>query len=178
MLELDHKKAERQRIDAFELWCWRRLFKEIKLVNPKGDQYWIFIGGADAEVETTILWPPDVKSWLTGKDPDAGKDWGQEERDDRDGWMASSTQWTLSLSKLWEIVKDRGAWCVAVHRVTEDPDTTKQLNDKDSSMYLRVAKRCIGNLLSKTSGYKRQLVLYLELFCKLEIFLSFIEISF
>ena len=55
-------------------------WKEIKLVNPKGNQSWIFIGRTDAEAEALILWPPDVKSWLTEKDPDAGKDWGQEEK--------------------------------------------------------------------------------------------------
>ena len=61
------KKAERQRIDAFELWCWRKLLspfvcKEIQPVHPKGDQSWVFIGRADAEAETPILWPPDVKN--------------------------------------------------------------------------------------------------------------------
>ena len=54
--------------------------KEIKLVNPKGNQYWIFIGRTDAEVEVPKLWPPDAKNWLTGKDSDAGKDWRQEEK--------------------------------------------------------------------------------------------------
>ena len=72
------KKAERWRIDAFELWCWRRLespldWKEIQPVHPKEDQSWVFIGGTDVEAETPILWPPDGKNWLTGKDPDAGK---------------------------------------------------------------------------------------------------------
>ena len=61
------KKAEHRRIDAFELWCWRRLLqsldcKEIQLVYPKGDQCWVFIGRTDAEAETPILWPPDAKS--------------------------------------------------------------------------------------------------------------------
>ena len=81
------KKAERRRIDAFELWCWRRLLiessldcKEIQWVHPKGDQSWVFIGRTDAEAEAPILWPPDAKSWLFWKDPDAGKDWGQEEK--------------------------------------------------------------------------------------------------
>ena len=55
--------------------------KEIKPVNPKGNQSWIFIERIDAEAETPILWPPDAKSWLIGKDPDAGKDWGQEEKE-------------------------------------------------------------------------------------------------
>ena len=54
--------------------------KEIKPVNPKGNQPWIFTGRTDAEAEALVLWPPDAKSWLTGKDPDAGKDWGQEEK--------------------------------------------------------------------------------------------------
>ena len=85
-----------RRIDAFELWCWRRLFRvpwtceEIKAVNPKGDHSWVFIGRTDAEAETPILWPPDVKNWLIWKDPDAGKDWRQEEKgtteDEMVGW--------------------------------------------------------------------------------------------
>ena len=68
----------------------------IQPVHPKGNQPWIFIGGTDAEAETPILWSPDVKSWLIWKDPDAGKDWGQEEKESRgwDGLMASLTQWT------------------------------------------------------------------------------------
>ena len=79
------KKAEHQRIDAFELWCWRTLenpldCKEIQPVHPKGDQSWVFIGSTDAEAETPVLWPPHAKSLLIGKDPDAGRDWGQEER--------------------------------------------------------------------------------------------------
>ena len=80
--------------------------KEIKPVHPKGDQSWVFIGMTDVEAETPILWPPNEKSWLIWKDPDAGKDWGQEkEGDDRgwNGWMASPTQWT------WVWV-DSGSW--------------------------------------------------------------------
>ena len=79
------KKAECWKIDGFELWCWRRLLGapwtcKIKPVNPKRNQPWIFIGRTDAEAETPILWPPDAKNWLIGKDPDAGKDWKQEEK--------------------------------------------------------------------------------------------------
>ena len=89
------KKAEHQRIDAFELLCWRRLLspldsKVTQPVHPKGNQSWIFIGRTDAEAQTPILWPPDVKKWLTWKDPDAGKDWRWEEKgsteDEMVGW--------------------------------------------------------------------------------------------
>ena len=89
------KKVEWWRIDAFELWCWRRLFecpldcKEIQPVHPKGDQSWVFIGRTD-EAETPMLWPPDVKSCLIGKAPDAGRDWRWEEKgtteDEMVGW--------------------------------------------------------------------------------------------
>ena len=80
------KKAKLRRIDAFKLWCWRRLLKspldckEIQPVNPQGNQSWIFIERTDAEAETPILWPPDAKNWLIWKDPDAGKDWRKEEK--------------------------------------------------------------------------------------------------
>ena len=78
------KKTEHRRIDTFELWCWRRLSRvtwPARRSNQSilGDQSWIFIGRTDAEAETPILWPPNVRNWLTGKDPDVGKDWGQEE---------------------------------------------------------------------------------------------------
>ena len=80
--------------------------KEIQPVHPKGNQSWIFIEGTDVEAETPILWPPDVKNWLIGKDPDAGKDWRQEEKGMTgwDGWMASLTQWT------WVWVDSRSWW--------------------------------------------------------------------
>ena len=80
------KKAERQRIDASELWCWRRLLLRVlwtarrsnQSILPKGNQLWFFNGRTDAEAEAPILWPPDAKNWLIGKDPDAGKDWREE----------------------------------------------------------------------------------------------------
>ena len=86
------KIAEHWRSDVFELWCWRRPLdcKEIQPVHSKGDQSWVIIGRTDVEAETPILWPPDAKSWLIGKDPDAGKDWRQEEKgtteDEMVGW--------------------------------------------------------------------------------------------
>ena len=92
------RKAECRKIDAFELWCWRRLespldCKKIQPVHPKGDQSWVFIGRTDTEAETPILWPPHAKSWLIGKDPDAGRGWGQEEKGMTEDEMAGWHHW-------------------------------------------------------------------------------------
>ena len=73
------KKAECQRIDALELWCRRRVLRVLWTAR-RSSQSWIFTGRTEVEAETPILWPPDVKNWLIGKDPDAGKDWRQEEK--------------------------------------------------------------------------------------------------
>ena len=104
---------------------------KIKSVNPKGNQSWIFIGRTDAEAKAPILWSPYAKSQLIGKDPDAGKDWRQEEKgmteDEMAGWHHQLDG--MNLSKLWELVMDRKAWHAACspwgHK---ELDMTKGLN--------------------------------------------------
>ena len=111
MWELDYKESW-----APKNWCfWTVVLektlessldcKEIQPVHPKADQSWVFIGRTDAEAETPILWPPDVKNWLIWKDPDAGNDWRQEEKGTTEDEMDGITDLTdMSLSNLQELV--------------------------------------------------------------------------
>ena len=95
--------------------------KEIKPINPKANQSWIFIGRTDADVESPILWPPDVKSWLIWKVPDAGKVWGQEEKGSTEDEMVGWHYWLkdMSLGKPRELVMNREAWHAAFHGVAK-----------------------------------------------------------
>ena len=89
--------------------------KELQPVHPKGNQFWVFIGRTDVETETPVFWPPDGKSWLIGKDPDAGNDWRQEK-----GTIEVITDSVdMSLGKLQKLVMDRETWCAVVHGVTK-----------------------------------------------------------
>ena len=113
--------------------------KEIIPVNPKGNQSWIFIGRTDAEAEALILWPPDAKNWLIGKDPDAAKDWRQEEKgmteDKVIGWHHQLDGHQFEQAP--GVVMDNEAWHAAIHGVAKSQtwlsDFTDWLNDKDES---------------------------------------------
>ena len=137
MEHLDHKESWAPKNWCFETVVLEKILesplncKKIKPVNPKENQPWIFIGRADAEAEVPIIWPPDMKSRLIRKDPDAGRDWRQEEKGTiEDEIVDSITDSTdISLSKLREMVKDREAWHATVHGVTVVHDwVTKQYN--------------------------------------------------
>ena len=144
MWELNHKEGW-----VLKNWCFPTVVlektlesplhgKEIKPVNPKGNQSWIFIGRTDAEAEAPVLWPPGAKSWPTGKDPDAGKDWRQEEKRVTEDEMVGCHHW-LSGQELEQTPGDRegqGSVVCCIPWGRKELDTTEQqeLSEEEPSL--------------------------------------------
>ena len=116
-------------------------YKEIQPVHPKGDQSWVFIGRTDIEAETPVLWPPHAKSWLIGKDSDAGKDWGEVEKgtmteDEMVGWHlrlnGHGFGWTLGVGH------GQGGMACCSSRGRKESDMTEQLNWTDEKVWGKI----------------------------------------
>ena len=137
---------------------WESLgLKESKAVNPKGNQSWILIGRTDSEAEAPILWPSNVKSQLIVKDPDAGKDWRQEEKKAAEDEMVASLTMDVNLGKLWETVRNREVWHAAVHgvkRVGHDLVTEQQQYEGKSVLH------CIRSLKTLLTGSESEKYLF------------------
>ena len=128
--------------------------KEIQPVHPKGNQSWIFIGRTDAEAETAILWPPDAKSWLIWKDPDAGKDWGQEEKGTIENEMVGWHHWFNGHGFGWTPgVSDgqRSLACCSPWGCKES-DTTEQLHWTELRGFFKLINFCLCKVFVAVHG--------------------------
>ena len=135
------KKAECWRTDVWNLVLEKILEspldnKEIKPVNPKGNKPWIFIGRTDAEAETQIFWPSDAKSWLIGKDPDAGEDWGQEEKGMTEDEMVEWHHWFdgYEFEQTLGDCEGQGSLVCCSQWGHKESDTTEWLNNSNKDI--------------------------------------------
>ena len=159
MWELDYKESWAQKNLCFWIVVLEKVLespldcKEIQPVHPKGDQSWAFVGRTDAEAETPILWPPDVKSWLIWKDPDVGKDWRQEEKGtQRMRWLDDITDsMDMSLSKLCVGGGQGGLACCGPWGHKES-DTTEQLNWTELNWTMSPRLLCPWDSPGKNTG--------------------------
>ena len=135
------KKAECQRIDAFELWCWRRLLR-IPWIASRSNQSILEEINPEysLEGEAPIFWPPDVKSWLTEKDSDAGKDWGQEEKGVTEDEMVGWHHWLNEheFEQTLGVSEGRGSLACCSPRGHKESDTTEQLNNNNNPVLTKV----------------------------------------
>ena len=125
-------------------------WKEIQPVHPKGDQSWVLTGMTDVEAETPILWPPHAKSWLIGKDPDAGKDWGQEEKGTTEDEMIGWHHWLDGHGFGWTpgVVMDRKPWHTAVHGVVKSRTWMSNWTELNWGQWNRLQSPNINPLIS------------------------------
>ena len=156
MWQLDHKEGWASKNLCFRTVVLEKTLespwdsKEIKSVNPKGNQPWIFIGRTDTKAEALILWPPDMKSWLFAKDPDAGKNWRQEEKgmteDEMVGWHHWLSEHEFELTPR----ESEGQWSLACCNPwgCKDSDKTENLNKSSKSIQIKIRKKkkaCVAN---------------------------------
>ena len=151
------KKAERRRIDAFEVWCWRRLkspldCKEIQPVCSKGNQSWLFIGRTDAEAETPIIWTRNGKIRLIGKASVPGKDWGQGEKGETEEEMAEWHHW-LNGHEFW--ANSGKQWRTGKHGILQSMKSQSQiwLGDWETTNF---KKFCSSRGITKTVKVRRK----------------------
>ena len=178
MWELDHKESW-----VLKNWCfWTVVLEktlespldceEIQPVHPKGDQSWVFIGGTDVEAKTPILWPPDVESWLIWKDPDGGKDWGQEEKgtteDEMVGWHQQHNRhgfgWAPGFGEGQEGMAYCGSCSCKESDITERPNWTVKgfciFSEGEVNIFLEFScfsydSTDVGNLISDPSAFSK-----------------------
>ena len=179
------KKAEHQRIDAFVLWCWRRLLavQGIQPVHSEGDQPWVFFEGNDAKAEAPVLWPPHSKSWLIWKYLMLGGIGGRRRR----GWQR--VRWLdgimdlmdVSLSEFQELVMDREAWHAAIHGVTKSQTRLSdwtELNwyfNKKFRIFLLIplmVQSIYSSIVDLLFQFRRSLLLLPSIFPSIKVFLN------